>query len=601
MGEKFYVTTPIYYINAEPHIGHAYTTIAADILARWHRLEGEDVFFLTGLDEDSAKTVEAAEEGGWEDIQAYADSMAEKWLDVWDVLNISNDDFVRTTQERHRENVRDIIRKLYDQGDIYKDTYEGLYCEGCEGYLSESDLEDGKCPFHDREPEYLEEENYFFRLSDYQDQIHDHIKKNPNFIRPEGRRNEVLSFIESGLEDVSISRPHLDWGINVPWEEEQTVWVWFDALINYLLPEDYWPADLHIIAKDILRFHCVIWPGMLIAAGYELPKQIYSHGFLTVEGKKISKSLGNVIDPVYLADRYSADALRYYLIREKTLGQDGDFSEADLTRKFNSELADAFGNFVHRTLTFIHRNFDGRVPEGEKDPELADFVREKVRRSRELVDNVEINRALEEIISIARRGNEYFQEREPWKADRGEASDCLYNCANLSHTLSVLLYPFIPDSSERLADMLNVDVESLDQGGDFALESGHVVEEPEILFEKIDVTEEEVREEMVSFEEFQKLDIRIGRIERVQDIEESDNLYKLEIDVGGEVKQSVAGLKGTYSPEDLTGIKVPVLVNLEPSELMGVESECMILAADEGGEPVLLKPDRGVETGSEVK
>lgn len=601
MQNKFYITTPIYYINAEPHIGHAYSTIAADVLARWHRLKGEDVFFLTGLDENSAKTVEAAKKSEWENIQEYSDSMAENWLNVWNVLNISNDDFIRTTQERHRENVRDFINKLREKGDIYKDTYEGLYCEGCEGYLSESDLENGKCPLHDKEPTHLEEENYFFKLSDYQDQIYEHIKNNPDFIQPESRRNEVLSFIEEGLEDVSISRPHLEWGIKVPWEDDQTVWVWFDALINYVLPKDYWPANIHIIAKDILRFHCIIWPGMLLAVDKDLPEQIYSHGFLTVEGQKISKSLGNVINPVYLANQYSTDALRYYLIREKTLGQDGNFSESDLVMRFNSELANTVGNLAHRTLTFIYRNFDGEVPEGEVDEDFSSEVQERVENIEELMENVEVNQALGEIIALARKGNEYFQECAPWEANQEETSNCLFNCVNLLDALSLLLHSFIPDSSKKLSSMMNMKIDTLDFAKDYRIESGHEIQEPEILFEKVEVEKEEVKENMVSFEEFQKLDIRIGEVEDTESIEDSDNLYKIRINVGDEVKQSVAGLKGVYTPEELEGKKLPVLVNLEPTEIMDVKSECMILAAVENDKPVLLNPEKEVETGAEVK
>ncbi len=602
MKNKFYVTTPIYYINAVPHIGHAYSTIAADILARWHRLTGDDVFFLTGLDENSAKTVEAAKDRGYDDIQEYADSIADDWLEVWDALNISNDDFIRTTEERHRENVREFINKLHDQGDIYKDTYKGLYCEGCEGYLSENDLVEGKCPFHEKEPVQLEEENYFFRLSKYEDEIYEHIKKNPDFIKPRGRRNEVISLLEDGLEDVSISRPHLEWGISVPWEEDQTVWVWFDALINYMVPEDYWPADLHIIAKDILRFHCIIWPGILLAAGYELPKRIYSHGFLTVEGKKISKSLGNVIDPVYLSKKYSPDALRYYLMREKTLGQDGNFSEKDLVTKFNSELADAFGNFVHRVLTFTYQNFDGKIPEGEENKEFSSEIRSKVDQIGEYMEEVKINQALGLINSLVRRGNEYFQECAPWNSSEEGASNCLYNCVNLVDTLAILLYPFIPESSEKLAQMLDVDLMDFNSLKNFRIDSGHVVQKPKILFDKVDIKEEEeVKEEMISYKDFQKLDIRIGEIKKVENIEGADNLYKLQIDVGGKTKQSVAGMKGYYPPDELEGRKIPVLVNLESSELMGVKSECMILAAVEDEEPVLLRTDREVEVGTKIE
>ncbi|MCK4600851.1 MAG: methionine--tRNA ligase, partial [Phycisphaerae bacterium] len=367
---KFYVTTPIYYVNAEPHVGHAYSTIVADALARWHRLRGDDTFFLTGLDENSAKTVEAAREQGFEDVQKYADAMAEKWVGAWKALGITNDDFIRTTQERHHKNVEELFKKLKESGDVYKGTYEGLYCEGCEAYLTESDLEDGKCSLHRQEPKRIKEENYFFKLSKYQDRILAHIEKHPEFIQPETRRNEVLGFIRGGLKDISISRPGLEWGIKVPGDPEQTVWVWFDALVNYLLPRDRWPADVHIVAKDILRFHCVIWPGMLLAAGLKIPERIFVHGFMTVDGKKISKSLGNAIDPLYLAGRYSADALRSFLIREISFGQDGDFSERALQTRLNTELADVLGNFAHRVLTFISGRFDGKVPDGKVDSEL---------------------------------------------------------------------------------------------------------------------------------------------------------------------------------------------------------------------------------------
>lgn len=605
MNERFYVTTPIYYINAVPHIGHAYSTIAADILARWHRLRGDDVFFLTGLDENSAKTVEAAREQGYDDIQAYADDMAVKWENAWRVLNISYDDFIRTTQNRHKRNVHDFFKKLQEVGDVYKGTYEGLYCEGCEGYLTEKNLVDGKCPLHDTEPKRLKEENYFFKLSNYRDQILEHIKDNPSFIQPESRRNEVINLIQEGLEDASISRPHLEWGIKVPEDEEQTFWVWFDALINYMLPKDYWPANVHIIAKDILRFHCVIWPGMLLAAGYELPEQIFAHGFLTVEGQKISKSLGNVIDPIYLADQYSADALRYFLIREKTLGQDGDFSERGLQLKLNTELADVFGNFAYRVLTFINNNFDGKVPDGEIDPELESKLSDQIREVEELLSELKISQALDKIMSIARLGNEYFQSSEPWKTVKEEpqkAADCLCNCVNLVETLCVSLYPFMPATCESLSGQLNRKIEDWGQAKEFGIGPGHSIGEPEILFEKVELEEEtEVREKLVSIDEFQDFDIRIGQIKKVEDIEGSDKLLRLEIDVGGEVKQSVAGLKETHSAEELEGVKVPVLVNLKPSKLRGVESECMMLAADVDGKPILLKPEEDVETGVKVK
>lgn len=603
MNDKFYVTTPIYYINAVPHIGHAYSTIAADILARWHRLCGEDVFFLTGLDENSVKTVESAKKKGYDNIQAYADYMATRWRKVWNILNISYDDFIRTTQDRHKRNVHDFFKKLRESGEIYKGIYEGLYCEGCEGYLTEKDLTDGKCPFHYKEPKKLKEENYFFKLSNYQDQILEHIRDNPDFIQPEYRKNEVVNLLKEGLNDVSVSRPHLEWGIKVPWDEKQTFWVWFDALINYMLPRGYWPADIHIIAKDILRFHCIIWPGMLLATGYKLPEKIFAHGFLTVKGQKISKSLGNVIDPIYLADQYSADALRYFLIREKTLGQDGDFSERELQLKLNTELADTLGNFVHRVLTFIRNNFNGKVPKGETDYKIKSKLIECIENAEELLDEVKINQALDEIMLIARIGNEYFQKSEPWKTIKEkhqEAANCMYNCINLLESLCVSLYPFIPSTCENLSNQLNIEISDWSQSKKFNIEIGHSIEKPEILFEKVEV-EKEVKEKLISIDDFKELDIRIGRIKKVEDIEKSDKLLKIKIDIGGEIKQSVAGLKETHNIVDLEGLKVPVLVNLEPSELMGVKSECMLLAADSDGKPVLLKPESDVEAGVKVK
>lgn len=487
---KYYVTTPIYYINAVPHIGHAYSTVVVDILARWHRLKGDDVFFLTGLDENSTKTVEAAKAGGFEDIQAYADSMSKKWLEVWRVLNISNDDFIRTTEERHKKNVQEIFNRLRERGDIYKGTYEGLYCDGCETYYTEDELENGKCPLHKTVPKRVKEENYFFGLSKYGEQILKHIEANPRFIEPEGRRNEVVSFIKRGLKDVSISRPGQTWGIDVPGDASQKIWVWFDALINYLIGREYWPADVHLIAKDILRFHCVIWPGILLSAGYELPKRIFSHGFITVDGQKISKSLGNVVDPVYLSKKYSADAVRYFLARQISLGQDGDFSENNLVTRLNDELADILGNFVHRTLTFTETRFGGKVPEGKPDAKLEAEIRESVEKIEELLADLQVTQAIGEVMSIASRGNEYFQSCKPWesiKKEPAKAADCLFNCVNLVKCLSVLLAPFLPETSDAIAKQLKVEVKSWEQAKKFDILAGHSIGKPVPLFKKIDL------------------------------------------------------------------------------------------------------------------
>jgi methionyl-tRNA synthetase len=600
---KFYVTTPIYYVNDVPHIGHAYTTIVADVLARWHRLKGDDVFFLTGLDENSVKTVQAAKERGFEDIQAYADSMAEKWVQIWKSLGISYDDFIRTTQERHRKNVEEFFRAIYERGDIYKGKYKGLYCEGCEGYVTESDLVDGKCPLHKKEPKLIREENYFFKLSKYRDKILAHIEANPGFIQPETRRNEVISFLKGGLKDISISRPGLEWGIKVPVDPEQRIWVWFDALINYMLPREYWPADVHLIAKDILRFHCILWPSMLLSIGYELPKRIFVHGFLTVDGQKISKSLGNVIDPLYLAKTYSTDALRYFLIREVSFGQDGDFSEESLRRRLNTELADIFGNFVHRVFTFIRNHFGGKVPEGEIDRELEAELRKRIEEIEELLNRLEVTQAVERIVAIAGRGNEYFQSREPWKAIKAEpqkAANCLLNCVNLVKILCITFSPFMPITCEGLAKQLNVKISSWEQAKKFDLKPGHAIGKPEILFEKVQAKSEK-GEKLASVEDFNKLDIRIGNIVKAEKIEGYKKLLKLELELADERRTIVAGIAENYPPQELVGKQVAVVTNLKPVKLAGIKSEGMLLAALDDEKISLLTVDKTVKSGAKVK
>jgi len=421
--EKVLITSPIFYINAPPHIGHTYSTIAADILARWQRLKGRDVFFLTGLDENSIKTAQAAKEQGIEDIQKYADKMAEKWNEVWKILDISNDDFIRTTEERHKKNVKKFFSLVHKRGDIYKGEYEGLYCDGCEAFVTESDLIDGKCPLHKKVPKKVKEENYFFKLSKYQNQLLKHIEDNSDFIQPESRRSEVVSFIKSGLKDISISRPDLEWGIVLPIDEKHYFWVWFDALLNYLVNEKYWPASLHLIAKDILRFHAIIWPAMLLSVGYDLPKKIFAHGFLTVEGQKISKSLGNVIDPLYLVGKYSVDALRYYLFREIAFGEDGDFSEDKLKARFNNELVANIGNFIHRTLTFIWSKFEGKVPEAKEYEEIDKEFEEKIKTiayevEKEL-ENVKLDKALGKIIDFSNFCNQNWDSASKFKIEKG--------------------------------------------------------------------------------------------------------------------------------------------------------------------------------------
>ncbi len=588
-----------------PHIGHAYTTIVADVLARWHRLRGDDVFFLTGLDENSVKTVEAAKEQGFKEIQTYADSMAEIWVSTWKILDISYDDFIRTTQERHRRNVKEFFKRIQKRGDIYKGEYEGLYCEGCEAYIVEDDLIDGKCPLHQRKPKLIKEENYFFKLSKYRDQILKHLQSNPRFIQPEARKNEVLSLLKSGLRDVSVSRPRLEWGIKVPGDPKQTIWVWLDALVNYMLPRDHWPADAHLIAKDILRFHCVVWPGMLLSAGYELPRRIFAHGFLTVDGRKISKSLGNVIDPAYLVEKYSSDVIRYFLIREVSFGQDGNFSEGSLRTRLNDELADVLGNFVHRVLTFTQVRFGGKVPEGKIDKGLEAEVSERIGKVEKLLEGLKVTPALEEIMAIAGRGNEYFQSCRPWKAiksDPQKAADCLLNCANLVKTLCIALSPFIPSTCDKLAKQLNVEIGSWEQARKFDIEPGHRIGKPSVLFTKVRTDNpSQPLKTHVSIKDFEKLDIRIGRVTKSEKIPGSKKLLKLELELAGERRTIVAGIAEHYLSEELIGEQVAIVANLEPVKLMGVESEGMLLATEDEGRISILTVDKPVKPGAKVK
>jgi methionyl-tRNA synthetase len=448
--KKFYITTPIYYINYTPSVGSAYTTIVADAIARWHRLKGEEVFYLTGLDENSVKTVQAAKDRGIRDLQRYADGMAREWKNAWRVLNISNDDFIRTTEKRHERVVNEFFMKVFKKGDIYKGEYKGLYCEGCEAFLTESDLVNGKCPMHKKPPKALSEENYFFRLSKYQDRLIKHIENNPEFVQPKTKRNEILNFIKGGLKDVSISRPGLEWGIILPIDKDQRFWVWFDALLNYVsgAPNKYWPADLHVIGKDILRFHCALWPAMLLSAGYNLPKSVFAHGFFTVKGEKMSKSLGNVIDPVELAKRYPVDGIRYFLVREIPFGEDGDFSEEALKARINGELVADLGNLVSRVLTLAEKHggpFRGK-PELEKELDFKGIEK--------MFDALELHHTLDGVWSFVRACNKYINDKEPWKLEGEKLSTVLYNLLEGVRVISILISPFMPETSERICKQL---------------------------------------------------------------------------------------------------------------------------------------------------
>ncbi len=483
---NYYITTPIYYVNDVASIGHAYTTIAADVLARWHRLKGDRTFFLTGLDENSKKTTDAALKAGLSDAQRYTDDMAATWMATWKRLNISHDRFLRTTEETHKKKVQEVLQKIYDAGDIYKAQYHGLYCDGCENFMTEGELVEGKCPLHKKEPTTISEENYFFRLTKYADRILEHIAKNPRFILPLFRKNEMVSFIKEGLKDVSFSRQNLDWGIPLPWDPTQKTWVWADALINYLTGAEggWWPADAHLLAKDILRFHCVIWPAMLLSAGYELPKQIVVHGFLTVNGEKMSKSIGNAIDPLHLADTYGVDTLRYFLLREIPFGQDGDFNEPALIARLNNELANELGNLVSRTLAMVDKYFEGVVPEGEVEGELIEQLHvEKIEKA---LQNYEFHVALSEIWTFVHAVNKYINDYKPWEHEARRA-DVLYNALEAIKVIAIMIWPFMPTTAEKIFASLGLPRLSWKDVEFGTLEPGTPISKGEILFHKIEV------------------------------------------------------------------------------------------------------------------
>ena len=456
MDRKFYITTPIYYINDRPHIGHAATTIVADVLARFYRGQGDDVLFLTGTDENSQKTVDAAKKQG-EDIVAYTDRMAAAWQSTWEKLGISNTDFIRTTEPRHRETVIDLWNRIDAAGDIYLGTYEGLYCKGCEEFKKEDDLIDGLCPIHKMAPDVVKEQNYFFRLSKYEKPLLELYENRPDFVAPANRFREVKAFVERGLEDISISRESRDWGIPVPRDEHQKIYVWFDALINYVsaVGADWWeqhPADIHAVGKDIVRFHAVIWPAMLMAAGMPVPRQVIANGFFTIDGTKISKSLGNVIDPLDLVAKYGNDALRYFLLREIPFGEDGDFSEAKLKERYNGDLANGLGNFAARVLALAEKEtFDG----GNIDGEVSAVIGTMKQTVEQKTKQFRFHEALAAIWEAIAFGDRYVNDHKVWEIkDAAERTRALLNLIMLLENIALVVKPYLPDASQKISEAI---------------------------------------------------------------------------------------------------------------------------------------------------
>ncbi len=614
--KRFYVTTPIYYVNAAPHIGHAYTTLVADVMSRYRRLAGYETFFLTGTDEHGDKVMRAAAAKGVAPKQ-YADEISGLFRSLWPLLMISNDRFIRTTDPDHITAVQSILQKVYDKGDIYFAGYGGLYCTGCERFYTERELVDGKCPDHQTVPEYIEENNYFFTMSKYQGWLIDHVTKHPDFIRPERYRNEVLSFLKEPLEDLCISRPksRLDWGIELPFDDKYVCYVWFDALINYLTGIGYpdgakftkfWPVAQHLIAKDILKPHGIYWPTMLRAAGIEPYRHLNVHGYWNVEESKMSKSLGNIVNPLSLKDKYGLDPFRYYLLREMAFGLDSSFSEEGMVARLNSDLANDLGNLVNRSLAMAAKYFGSVVPEpSETEGSLDKGLIAAAARVRadyiEGMENLGFHKALIAVWELVSLLNRYIVENQPWELAKKEEtrprlSRVIYNVLEGLRFIGLFLSPFMPETAEKILSRIGAagspsEMTMDDTAAWGGLKAGAAVTVSAALFPRVDAKETIVKEEkaevkkavepvstsLVSFDEFKKIDLRVGLVTEAHAVPKSDKLIQMTVDIGEE-RTIVAGIGKEYKPEELVGKRIIVVANLAPAKLMGIESRGMLLA-----------------------